>query len=149
MPVFTVQEMVDMVQDLWRQDTDSTLDEDIVYRYFRQSVRLVETFDFPRDNEYVVTLDTITFSTVPSNVSQGLYALKTLTLISNAILNGDVQDSDIGVSWRSGMESVSTSTAGQIKKSINDGFHETYKSALAKAKISGHTPTRFDIYDDL
>jgi hypothetical protein len=149
MPVFSSDEMVTMIQELWRHDTSLTIDKDIVEMYFGHAVRHVETFDYPKDNEYAIVTDKITFTTTPSNISFMLYAYKALELIQAAALNGEISDNKLGVSWRSGMESISTSTAGKIKELIKTDFQKKYRDALNRARIRGHQPTRFDIYDDL
>jgi hypothetical protein len=149
MPQYTNEEMIEMVRELWRQETSLTLDNDVVEMYFRSAVRHVETFDYPQDNEYTIGVDKVTFSTTPSNTSYMLYAYKTCDLIQVAALNGKISDKKLGISWRSGMESISTSTAGKIQEAIKSDFKAQYKDALNTAKIRSHTPSRVDIYDDL
>jgi len=149
MPEYSVEEMVQMVTELWRQETTLTIDKDTVEMYFKSAVRHVETFDYPKSIEYTLGVDNVIFDTQPSNISLMLYAYKTLDLIITAALNGQISDNKLGISWRSGMESVSTSTAGKIKEIIKTDFHKKYKKALNKAKIRSHTAGRTDIYDDL
>ena len=141
-----VETALDMIQELWRQESDSSITNDIAKRYYVKAVFHVETLDFRQNNEYTVVNDTVSFTTTPSDTSQLLYVYKALEFISRSILSDDVNDNALGTSWRSGMETISTATAGRIKQELFDTFKSAYKDALVQAKLHSQTSHRIDIY---
>jgi len=141
-----VSESIKMVQELWRQDTSATLTKDVAQRYFSNAVVHVETIDYRQNNTYTIVNDDIAFTTVPSDISYLLYVYKTLDMLARAVLSDDVNDSKLGISWRSGMDSISTSTAGKIKQGLFKEFSSQYKSTLISAKLASHTPERTSLY---
>lgn len=137
---------IKMIKDLWRQDTSATVTTDVAQRYFVKAVYHVETLDYRQNNTYSVQNDTVTFTTTPSDTSYLLYVYKALEMMSKAILSDDINDSNLGIAWRSGMDSISTATAGKIKEGLYSGFKDQYKDALTAAKLGSHTPDRISIY---
>ena len=138
-----------MITELWRQDATATITVDVAKKYFTNAVIHVETLDYRAGNTYSIINDTITFSTTPSDISYMLYVYKALDMMANAILNDEVNDSELGISWKSGMENISTATAGKIKKDLYDKFSKQYTDAKNTAKLASHTPERSDIYGSL
>ncbi|MHA1952335.1 MAG: hypothetical protein ACW96U_00095 [Candidatus Heimdallarchaeaceae archaeon] len=141
-----VETSLKMVQDLWRQDSNSTVSVDTAKKYFSRAVYHVEYIDYSQSNIFTVSNDQVTFTSTPSDISYMLYVYKALEFIARAFLSDDINDSDLGVSWRSGMETISTATAGRIKQSLSKEFVEQYKNALSKAKLKSHSPERINIY---
>jgi len=150
MPLITYDIALQIMKDLWRKDTSYELTDALAKKYFKTALYHVENIDYPKDNDWTVGGDeTITFTTVPANSSYMLYIYKGLDDLLFATINGSLQDEKIGVSWRSGMDSISTSTAGKIQKSMSDDFSKRYADALLAIKIKGQTAWRYDMYDDL
>jgi hypothetical protein len=75
-----------------------------------------------------------------------LYVYKALDMMANAIFSDEIDDDELGISWKSGMENISTATAGKIKKDLYDRFAKLYKDALNTAKLASHQSARSDIY---
>ena len=142
----SVDESLKMIQELWRQSTTSQLTKDVAKRYFSNAVVHVETLDFRQNNTYAITNDSIVFSTTPSDTSYLLYVYKALDFLATAVLSDDVNDSKLGISWRSGLETISTATAGRIKQDLYKQFTKQYIDARTKAILAGQTPQRLDIY---
>lgn len=139
-----------LMKDLWRKDTSYELTDALAQKYFKTAVFHVETIDYPQDNEWTIGVeDAITFSTTPSNSSYMLYIYRGLDDLLSATINGKLEDEKLGVLWRSGMDSISTATAGRVQKSMSDDFSERYDNALMAVKTKGQTIWRYDIYDDL
>jgi len=109
-------------------------------------VIFVETLDYRKENVYTATNDNVVFATTPTDTSYLLYIYKALELMSRAIVSDDINDSNLGIAWRSGMDSMSTATAGRIKESLYKGFKTQYKEVLTTAKLNSHTPERSNIY---
>ena len=150
MPQITETDALQLMKDLWRKDTSYELADDLAKKYFKTAVFHVETIDYPQDNEWSVGAEnTITFSTIPSNSSYLLYIYRGLDDLLVATITGRLEDEKLGVAWRSGMETISTATAGRVQKSMSDDFSQRYKDALMKVKVRGQTIWRYDIYDDL
>ena len=150
MPQLTETDALQLMKDLWRKDTSFELTDELAKKYFKTAVFHVETIDYPQDNEWEVGDDnTITFSTTPSNSSYMLYIYRGLDDLLVATITGRLEDEKLGVAWRSGMETISTATAGRVQKSMSDDFSQRYKDALMKVKVRGQTIWRYDIYDDL
>lgn len=141
-----VDESVQFVRDLWRQDSTATITADVAKKYFSKAVIHVESIDYRKSNTYTITNDNVEFTTTPTDTSYLLYIYKALELMSKALLNDDVDDSNLGISWRSGMDSISTATAGRIKKELYGTFKDQYKEALISAKLNSHTPARSNLY---
>lgn len=144
-----VDESIKMIQELWRQDSGATVTADVAKIYFHKAVIRVETLDHRKGNTYTVTNSNVTFTTTPTDTSYLLYIYKALELMSRAIVNDDINDSNLGISWRSGMDSMSTATAGRIKENLYKSFKGQYKEALDTVKLNSHTPERLDIYGTL
>jgi len=146
-PVFEVEDMIELIQNSWREGTGTTLTIETIKKFFKNSIRHVETIDYPKNNEYTFTGDDVEFTTTPSNISMILYAYRTLADLQRALVNGDLVDGKF-VSWRSGMDSVNTLAAGDIKDKIRLDFKKQYEDALIKAKLRGHTPVMIDLYEE-
>lgn len=141
-----VEESVKMIQELWRQNTSAEITKDVARKYFSNAVVHVETLAYRKGNTYSIVNDIITFTSTPTDISYLLYVYKALEMLARAVLSDDVNDSKLGISWRSGMETISTSTAGKIKQELFKEFASQYKDAWNDAKIAGHSPERIDIY---
>ena len=141
-----VQTSIEMIRELWRQNSSSTVTVDIAKRYLTNAIIHVETLDYRAGNTYSVLNDTITFTTTPTDISYMLYIYKALDMMANAIFSDEIDDDELGISWKSGMENISTATAGKIKKDLYDRFAKMYINALNKANLASHTPARIDIY---
>jgi hypothetical protein len=142
----TVDTSIEMIRELWRQNSTSTVTIDVAKRYLTNAVIHVETLDYRQDNTYSITNDTITFTTTPTDISYMLYVYKALDMMANAIFSDEIDDDELGISWKSGMENISTATAGKIKKDLYDRFAKLYKDALNTAKLASHQSARSDIY---
>lgn len=141
-----IDESLKMIQELWRQNTGAEITKDVAQRYFSNAVVHVETLDYRQNNIYTTVNDVITFTSVPTDISFILYVYKALEMLARAVLSDDVNDSKLGISWRSGMETISTATAGRIKQGLFKEFYSQYKNAWESAKMASHTPERIDIY---
>lgn len=141
-----VEESIKMLRELWRQNASAILSMDVARRYFSNAVVHVETLDYRQNNTYDIVNDIIAFTSTPTDISYILYVYKSLDMLSTAILSDDVNDSNLGISWRSGMDSISTATAGRIKQQLFKQFSDQYKSALSTAKMASHTPERINLY---
>ncbi len=141
-----VDESIKMIQELWRQDTSSTITADVAKIYFHKAVMHVETLDYRKENTYSVTNSNVVFTTTPTDTSYLLYIYKALELMSRAIVSDDINDSNLGIAWRSGMDSMSTATAGRIKQTLYEGFKKQYKEVHDTAKLNSHTPERSNLY---
>jgi len=150
MPQISEEVAYQLMKDLWRRDTTYELTDALTWKYFKTAVYHVETIDYPKDNEWAVAeSNQITFSTIPSNGSYMLYIYRALDDLLVATISGKLEDEKLGVLWRSGMDSISTATAGRVQKSMSEDFAQRYKDALQKLNASGLTIWRYDIYDDL
>ncbi len=140
-----------LMKDLWRRDTSYELTDALAWKYFKTAVYHVEAIDYPKDNEWTVsdTTDEITFTTTPSNSSYMLYIYRGLDDLLTATITGKLEDEKLGVLWRSGMDSISTATAGRVQKGMSDDFSKRYNDALMRATVAGHSIWRYDIYDNL
>jgi len=139
-----------LMKDLWRRDTAYELTDALAWKYFKTAVYHVETIDYIKDNEWDVAVDNkITFTTTPTNASYMLYIYRALDDLLVATISGKLEDEKLGVLWRSGMDSISTATAGRVQKSMSEDFAQRYKDALQKIKTAGLTIWRYDIFDDL
>jgi len=141
-----VDESIKMIQELWRQDANATITADVAKIYFAKAVIHVEALDYRQSNVWTATNNNVEFTTTPTDISYLLYIYKALDFMSKALLNDDVDDSNIGIAWRSGMDSISTATAGNIKKDLYKTFKDQYDDALVAAKLGSQTPARSDIY---
>jgi hypothetical protein len=141
-----VDESIKMIQELWRQDTNATITVDVAKIYFAKAVIYVETLDYRKENIYTSTNNNVVFTTTPTDTSYLLYIYKALEIMSKAIVSDDINDSNLGIAWRSGMDSMSTATAGRIKESLYKSFKGQYKEVLDTAKLNSHTPGRADLY---
>lgn len=141
-----VDESIKMIQELWRQDANATITADVAKIYFYKAVIYVETLDYRKENVYTATNNNVEFTTTPTDTSYLLYVYKALELMSRAIVNDDISDSNLGIAWRSGMDSMSTATAGRIKESLYKSFKGQYKETLDVAKLNSHTPERTNLY---
>jgi hypothetical protein len=141
-----VDESIKMIQELWRQDSNATISVDVAKVYFAKAVIFVESLDYRKENIYTSTNNNVVFTTTPTDTSYLLYVYKALELMSRAIVNDDIDDSNLGLSWRSGMDSMSTATAGRIKENLYRSFKGQYKEALNTAKLNSHTPERANLY---
>lgn len=141
-----VDESIKMIQELWRQDSNATVTADVTKIYFYKAVIYVETLDYRKGNIYTATNNNVAFTTTPTDTSYLLYVYKALELMSRAIVSDDINDSNLGIAWRSGMDSMSTATAGRIKESLYKGFKKQYGEVLTTAKLNSHTPGRSNIY---
>lgn len=139
-------ESIKMIQELWRQDANATITVDVAKVYFAKAVIFVESLDYRKENIYTSTNNNVVFSTTPTDTSFLLYVYKALELMSRAVVNDDIDDSNLGLSWRSGMDSMSTATAGRIKENLYKSFRGRYQEVLNTAKLNSHTPARSDIY---
>lgn len=141
-----VDESIKMIQELWRQDTTAAIPADIAKTYFAKAVIHVEALDYRKDNVWTATNNNVVFTTTPTDTSYLLYVYKALEFMSKAIISDDINDSNLGIAWRSGMDSISTATAGRIKQSLYEGFKTQYDGALTTAKLNSHTPERSNLY---
>ena len=141
-----VDESIKMIQELWRQDSNATVTADVTKIYFYKAVIYVETLDYRKGNAYTATNNNVVFTTTPTDTSYLLYVYKALELMSKAIISDDINDSNLGIAWRSGMDSISTATAGRIKEGLYKSFKTQYKEALVIAKLNSHTPGRVNLY---
>ena len=150
MPQIDVDTALQLMKDLWRKDTTYELSGPYSKKYFKTAVFHIETIDYSQSNEWTMDgEDNITFTTTPSNLSFMLYIYKALDDLLQAGINGKLQDDRMGVSWRSGMDTISTATAGRIESGMSGEFSKRYKDALTAAKIKGQTIWRYDIHDNL
>jgi hypothetical protein len=141
-----VDESIKMIQELWRQDTTATVTSDIAKTYFAKAVIHVEALDYRKENVWTSTNNNVVFTTAPTDISYLLYIYKALELMSRAIVSDDINDSNLGIAWRSGMDSMSTATAGRIKQTLYEGFKKQYEEVLTTAKLNSHTPERSNLY---
>ena len=150
MPQISEEIAYQLMKDLWRRDTSYELTDALAWKYFKTAVYHVETIDYPKDNEWTVApTDAITFTTTPSNGSYMLYIYRGLDDLLVATISGKLEDEKLGVLWRSGMDSISTATAGRVQKSLSEDFNKRYTDALGRLKTAGLTMWRYDIFDDL
>lgn len=150
MPDIEVSDALQLMKDLWRRDTSYELTDELAKKYFKTAVFHVETIDYPQDNEWTVNENNdITFTTTPANSSYMLYVYRGLDDLLVATISGRLEDGKLGVSWRSGMETISTATAGRIQSGMSAEFSKRYKDALMAVKIKGQSIWRYDIYGDL
>ena len=144
----TISEITDTIDALWKEESATDLELSTILKYLKISIRHVENIDYPKGNTFSVSGNTIVFDTTPTDASCMLYIYYTLKAMGQALVNGKLLDDKLGVTWRSGMESMSTSAAANVSKEILASFKDTYVSALKRVKINTLTITEIDLYDE-
>lgn len=138
--------ITDFITDKWEQTTGSVLDQNDVIKTLIQAVLHVENFDFPNNVSYSISNDQIEFTSPIPVESAMLYIYKSLMILYQADVSQKVSDNEIGISWKSGMESMSTSGAGKVSQQIMKEFKDDYIKSLSRAKIKNMGATSIDLY---
>ena len=138
--------IIDFITDKWEQTSGSVLDQNAVIKTLIQAVLHVENFDFPNNVSYSVSNDQIEFTDPIPVESAMLYIYKSLMILYQSDVSQKVSDNEIGISWKSGMESMSTSGAGKVSQQIMKEFKDDYIKSLSRAKIKNMSATSIDLY---
>lgn len=141
--------MVNMIIRKWNlSGADSTLNNEIADKFLTDAVREVENFDFPSGTDYIVANESVTFPDEPSDDIGLLYVYCALKNIQQAY-SQNLMDNSVGITIKSGLESVSTSGASNLYSKIKEDFEKKYQSLLNIMKIRKQTnSTLIDLYDE-
>lgn len=137
--------IVELIKSRWETDSGDTISDTLILKHLKSAVPHVE-LDYNSGLVYTITNSGIQFSTEPTSEVGMLYVLKTLSNIQTAILHSKISSGEIGMSWRSGMDSASTTSLADSAMKISSDFKSEYKNALEKVKINNHSPSRIDLY---
>jgi len=144
-----IAQIVELIQIKWDQATGSTLNPDRIKKFLRSAVVHVESIDFPSGITYDISNHDLVFNTEPSNESSLLYVYKTLIDIHISETGSKVANNEIGVNWRSGLESVSSVGAGKVASDLLISLQKQYDDTLAAIKIGSLGMTNIDLYDGI
>lgn len=145
----TVETMVEIAQIKWDQATGSSLSPTTARKFLRTAVVHVESLDFPSDIEYSIADGLLTFTSEPSDVSGLLYVYKALLDLQVSDVGQKVANNEIGLNWRSGMDSISSVGAGKAASALIASFEKQYNDALSLAKLGELGMTDIDLYEDI
>jgi len=138
------------IRRLWNLGTDTNLEPDMEIEFLKDAVDHVEAFDYPKNITWsLVGSDSymITFSETPSAASQLLYVYKALEMIQLSNIGKQILSDGLGISFKSGIDSVSTIQAAKENGVRLQNFKNMYDEALNKTIQNNEDPvTLIDLY---
>jgi len=142
----TTSTMLEIMRIRWDQATGSTLTLDVAKKFLRSSVVHVETVDYNSGVVYSIADDTVTFTTDPEDTSGILYVYHALWSLQVSETTQKTINNELGVTWRSGLDSVSTSGVAKSSNELIKAFEAQYNDALDNVKIGNLGMTNIDLY---
>lgn len=139
--------MIELVRLKWNQASGSTLDPNLAKKNLVSAVIHVESIDYSSGVVYVAGVDSITFDSEPSDAMGMLYVYKALSDIQLSEVNKKLNSNELGVNWKSGMDSVNTANATKTSEKLLDAFQSQYNNALESITINGGSMTVVDLYE--
>lgn len=138
------------IKRLWSQGTDTALKPDVEIDFLKDAIDHVEALDYPNSNTYSdVSGDSymFEFDTTPSAASELLYVYKALEFIQLSRIGKQILSEGLGISFKSGIDSISTIQAAKENGVRLTNFAELYENALNKAVQNNESPiTIIDLY---
>ena len=141
-----VSTMLDLIKTRYSGMGGTEIETSVAKEFLRSAVVYVESFDYSSNYGYSISNNDISFSAEPSDMVGMLYVLRALLEISSSDTVAKVSNNEIGVNWRSGMDSVSSSGAGKIATNIIESLKDEYSKALKSAKIKSLGMTNISLY---
>ena len=133
----TVDEMVETIGRKWSLSSPTSLSSDIIKLYLKDAVLQVENVDYSTNTDYTIDANgDVTFDTEPADGVSMLYIFCALAELQKAYIKDLLDDGSIGVTVRSGMESVSSSAASGLHSKMTQDFEKQYLNILNRYKIN-------------